>query len=269
MSLNNEQMLPERVRKMRQMEDLLNAEDLVLAQIERIIEEMYAQAALLHEELVNEEWLEAKLLELTGSVTEVTGDAENLLVDVLMDVSEMDDLELEDVRAFLDKWLPAHLQYRLRYLMSYAGERVESFLLYRMAICLDSLFWPVRTLDGTWLLDGEFLLDAVRKSDDCGMGYGIGETGHEETAVFRLAAFLKTYLNENCLPVLAGVHIRYDDALPAGSVYQAACDAGETTFTEDWDGGVRITRDYWFLDGTYLLNGKKLLDSMQIEEGLT
>ena len=41
MSLNSEQMLPARVRKMRQMEDLLNVEDIILAEIERIIDEMY------------------------------------------------------------------------------------------------------------------------------------------------------------------------------------------------------------------------------------
>ena len=40
MSLNSEQMLPARVRKMRQMEDLLNVEDIILIEIERIIDEM-------------------------------------------------------------------------------------------------------------------------------------------------------------------------------------------------------------------------------------
>ena len=43
MSLNSEQMLPARVRKMRQMEDLLNVEDIILAEIERIIDEMYGR----------------------------------------------------------------------------------------------------------------------------------------------------------------------------------------------------------------------------------
>ena len=57
MSLNNSQMLPARVRNMRQMNDVLNAEDIILAEIERIIDEMYQRASLLHEELINEEWL--------------------------------------------------------------------------------------------------------------------------------------------------------------------------------------------------------------------
>ena len=64
MSLNNSQMLPARVRNMRQMNDVLNAEDIILAEIERIIDEMYQRASLLHEELINEEWLENKLSEV-------------------------------------------------------------------------------------------------------------------------------------------------------------------------------------------------------------
>ena len=48
MSLNNSQMLPARVRNMRQMNDVLNAEDIILAEIERIIDEMYQRASLLH-----------------------------------------------------------------------------------------------------------------------------------------------------------------------------------------------------------------------------
>ena len=64
MSLNNSQMLPARVRNMRQMNDVLNAEDIILAEIERIIDEMYQRASLLHEELINEEWLNNPMSEV-------------------------------------------------------------------------------------------------------------------------------------------------------------------------------------------------------------
>lgn len=100
MSLNSESMLPKRVRTMRQMEELLNAEDLVLAELERIIDGMYREASLIQEELVNEEWLERHLLELTGSQTEVTGDAQNLMVNVQFDVSDQDALDLKSIRDF-------------------------------------------------------------------------------------------------------------------------------------------------------------------------
>lgn len=58
MSLNNEHMLPAKCRSMRQMNELLDSEDIILAEIERIIDEMYERASMLHEELVNEAWLE-------------------------------------------------------------------------------------------------------------------------------------------------------------------------------------------------------------------
>lgn len=38
MSLNNEQMLPAKCRSMRQMNELLDSEDIILAEIERIID---------------------------------------------------------------------------------------------------------------------------------------------------------------------------------------------------------------------------------------
>ena len=108
MSLNNSQMLPARVRNMRQMNDVLNAEDIILAEIERIIDEMYQRASLLHEELINEEWLENKLSERTGAGVDVTGYAEKLLAEIVLDVSELQHIDMPDVRKFLDKWVPAH-----------------------------------------------------------------------------------------------------------------------------------------------------------------
>ena len=89
MSLNSEQMLPARVRKMRQMEDLLNVEDIILAEIERIIDEMYGAAALLHEELVNETWLKEKLDARTGADTTVEADTDKLLATITLDVSKI------------------------------------------------------------------------------------------------------------------------------------------------------------------------------------
>ena len=45
MSLNNSQMLPARVRNMRQMNDVLNAEDIILAEIERSVSVSWYWAA--------------------------------------------------------------------------------------------------------------------------------------------------------------------------------------------------------------------------------
>ena len=115
MSLNNNQMLPERIRKMRQMKDILDVEDIVLCEIDKVINEMYERATLLHEELVNEEWLETNLGQITGAIVDVSK-RENLLhVEISVCVPNMEMIVEEQVIAFINKWLPAHLAYSIHY----------------------------------------------------------------------------------------------------------------------------------------------------------
>lgn len=113
MSLNNQQMLPDRVRNMRQMNELLNAEDVILADLEKVMDEMHHRRLLLHEELVNENWLEQKLSDRTGIETDVINHAATeLMVEFIFDVRK-GTVDTEEVEQFLDKWLPAHLIYKL------------------------------------------------------------------------------------------------------------------------------------------------------------
>lgn len=115
MSLNNGQMLPARVRGMRQMKELLEAEDTVLAELEGLFGEMYQRAARLHEELVNEQWLEERIQGITGGIVEVTAWPDELLTEVMINRGTLSSVNSEAVAAFLDKWLPAHLAYRIVY----------------------------------------------------------------------------------------------------------------------------------------------------------
>lgn len=111
MSLNNEQMLPARVRSMRQMAEVLAAEDIILAELERVIDECYVRAADLHEELVNEEWLEERIRKITGGIVEVTALKDTLQVDVAVNKGDLSGTDSTAVIQFLEKWLPAHLAY--------------------------------------------------------------------------------------------------------------------------------------------------------------
>lgn len=115
MSLNNEQMLPARVRGMRQMKELLEAEDTVLAELEGIFNELYQRATRLHEELVNERWLEERIQGITGGIVEVTAWPDELLAEVMINRGMLSSINSEAVAAFLEKWLPAHLAYRIVY----------------------------------------------------------------------------------------------------------------------------------------------------------
>lgn len=268
MSLNSESMLPKRVRMMRQMEELLNAEDLVLAELERIIDGMYREASLIQEELVNEEWLERHLLELTGSQTKVTGDAQNLMVNVQFDLSDQDALDLKSIRDFLHKWLPAHLQYKLRYLLEYTFANQEKFLLSAIIIELTSPFFDVRTLDGTWLLDGTYCLDAVRKADDCGIGYDIGNVKPTEKIAWGMIQLIRSWIAEQYTGLKMIVGSGYVQCSPLVRLERLDISMGAISQPECYQTGVILKQDYWELDGSYLLNGLRGLNATKTEEEL-
>ena len=287
MSLNSEQMLPARVRKMRQMEDLLNVEDIILSEIERIIDEMYGAAALLHEELVNEAWLKEKLDARTGADTTVEADADKLLATITLDVSKIMGVDMKDIRAFLDKWLPAHLRYRVILLIESGYISPEKYTMTGMALGYEAQFWPVRTLNGAWLLDGTYNLDAVRKADEYGLTYEIGEIElHED---FTEAARFMTAIcqDENTVGMVSMGFESQFWQVPTlngawkldGSVlleilrhpheYGQHFDFGKIENKEENNYRVRLDKDLWFLDGSQNLNGKRILDAERREEELT
>ena len=287
MSLNSEQMLPARVRKMRQMEDLLNVEDIILIEIERIIDEMYGAAALLHEELVNEAWLKEKLDARTGADTTVEADADKLLATITLDVSKIVGVDMKDIRAFLDKWLPAHLRYRVILLIESGYISPEKYTVTGMALGYEAQFWPVRTLNGAWLLDGTYNFDAVRKADEYGLTYEIGEIElHED---FTEAARFMTAIcqDENTVGMVSMGFESQFWQVPTlngawkldGSVlleilrhpheYGQHFDFGKIENKEENDYRVRLDKDLWFLDGSQNLNGKRILDAERREEELT
>lgn len=287
MSLNSEQMLPARVRKMRQMEDLLNVEDIILSEIERIIDEMYGAAAMLHEELVNEAWLKEKLDARTGADTTVEADADKLLATITLDVSKIMGVDMKDIRAFLDKWLPAHLRYRVILLIESGYISPEKYTMTGMALGYEVQFWPVRTLNGAWLLDGTYNLDAVRKADEYGLTYEIGEIELHEDFTEAVRFMTAIYQEENTVgtvsmgfesqfwqvPTLNGAW-KLDgsvllEILRHPHEYGQHFDFGKIENKEENNYRVRLDKDLWFLDGSQNLNGKRILDAERREEELT
>ena len=287
MSLNSEQMLPARVRKMRQMEDLLNVEDIILIEIERIIDEMYGAAALLHEELVNEAWLKEKLDARTGADTTVEADADKLLATITLDVSKIVGVDMKDIRAFLDKWLPAHLRYRVILLIESGYISPEKYTVTGMALGYEAQFWPVRTLNGAWLLDGTYNLDAVRKADEYGLTYEIGEIELHEDFTEAVRFMTAICQEENTVGMVSMGFESQFWQVPTlngawkldGSVlleilrhpheYGQHFDFGKIENKEENDYRVRLDKDLWFLDGSQNLNGKRILDAERREEELT
>lgn len=287
MPLNNNQMLPARVRNMRQMNDVLNAEDIILADIERIIDEMYQRASLLHEELINEEWLENKLSERTGAGVDVTGYAEKLLAEIVLDVSEVQHIDMPDVRKFLDKWVPAHLMYKIILLMDYSVSIGEVFTVTEMALGFDLPYWNVRRLNGTWLLDGTYDLGVGRKPDEWGVSYDVGDTEIQENIELDMGVSVTSCLHESFSEV--GAVIGFDlpywnvrrlngawllngtyemNVLRKPDTYGLAINLGNTNIKEMTPAGVVIKKDLWLLNGSYQLNGARILDAIRREEEL-
>lgn len=115
MSLNNKQMLPDRVRSMKQMNDLLAAEDIIITETEQIIDEIYRRASLLHKVLVNERWLEEKLAQITGGIAYVRKKRNSIYIETVLNVGKLESRKPAEVILFLNKWLPAHLAYDVIY----------------------------------------------------------------------------------------------------------------------------------------------------------
>lgn len=287
MSLNNSQMLPARIRNMRQMNEVLNAEDIILAEIERIIDEMYQRASLLHEELVNEEWLENKLSERTGAGVKVTGYAEKLLAEIVLNVSELHHIDMPDVRGFLNKWVPAHLMYKIILLLDYSSGIGEKFTVTEMTIGFDAPYWNVRRLNGTWLLDGTYNLGVGRKPDEWGISYDVGDIEISERAGLDMEIYMATQLQEVFLD--AGTIIGFDapywnvrrlngiwlldgsddlSVLRKPDTYGLMVELGNTGIREITSGDVVIKKDLWLLNGSYQLNGTRILDAIRREEEL-
>lgn len=110
--LNNRKMLPEKIRAMRQMSELLQSEEIVLNCIEAIINDFYERAVILKEELINEEWLEEKLMQIIGDTTVQIRKVENQLwIEVVLCNKRLSISKSKNVIAFLERWLPAHLGY--------------------------------------------------------------------------------------------------------------------------------------------------------------
>lgn len=286
MSLNNNQMLPARVRNMRQMNDVLNAEDIILAEIEQIIDEMYQRASLLHEELVNETWLESKLAERTGAKVDVTGYAEQLLAEFVLDVSDVKDIDMQDVRKFINKWLPAHLMYKVILLLAYEVESGETIDMVMMKLGYSSFFWRVRTLDGSWLLDGSYDLNVVLKPDAWGLRYDGGANYIVEDFLHSLGIRMRNVQEEKLVPIMLlgwsslfwavrtvdGTWNTDDsillDAIRKQDRWGSVMAVGETYLTSSHRCGVVTVRDLWLLDGSYKLDGTKVLDALNEKEDL-
>ena len=196
-------------------------------------------------------------------------------------------IDMPDVRKFLDKWVPAHLMYKIILLLDYSASIGEVFSVTEMTIGFDSPYWNVRRLNGTWLLDGTYNLGVGRKPDEWGISYDMGDVEVLESVELDVSVSATSQLQE--IFTDAGVVIGFDspywnvrrlngtwqmdgsyelNVLRKPDTYGLAIDLGNTNIEEMTPGGVVIKKDLWLLDGSYQLNGTRILDAIRREEEL-
>lgn len=148
-------------------------------------------------------------------------------------------------------------------------------------------FWEVRCFDGSWNLDGSVLLDAQRRYNlILGMKYLLGGTQTQESMRFRsFDTRWSQYLHEN-VKAKGTYHfsadfwqILYFDGgwllngeKPLYAVRQkirAALSLRSEVRSLETVGNATVetkSRDYWFLDGAYALDGSRNLNSIYRKE---
>lgn len=269
MSLNNSQMLPARSRDMRQMKDVLNAEDIILAEIERMIDEMYQRASLLHEELINEEWLENKLTEKTGAEADVTGYAQKLLAEIILNVSELQHIDLPDVRKFLNKWMPAHLMYKIIFLINYSVEIEEIFSFEIINMGATIPFWKNHLLNGDWFLDGSVLLDSQRQYELTLQLWNTWIISLKETVrSFFVRATYHTEIREIISGFSKKLYLSINEPNGEVELSMKLHYCVESVNERIGEEKVTLRRNLWYLNGNVLMNGLRVLNAMEREENI-
>lgn len=139
----------------------------------------------------------------------------------------------------LRRTIPAHIAFLLNYRLDFIIDEsdIEQYSLTRVRFKMPLYMWPLRVLDGTWILDGGISLDSAR-------GYGL-----------RLGLLEGPYSASN-KEARESLSLRFLTGIEANERIKA---------------GIRLyfKQNFWgedFLDGTWLLDGCRLLGD--VDKGL-
>ncbi len=137
MAVNDERMLPKRVRKMYQMEDLLQAEQFILNTILGIINDMISEAATINSlpmTKVNTEYIATMVSNNPSTVREYS---DGVTIDILVSRNSGQQTNLPKLRKYLNDLIPAHLKFNIYYVYkTIIGINVKrKFYRYSLDLC--------------------------------------------------------------------------------------------------------------------------------------
>lgn len=154
MAVNDENMLPLRVRKMRQMEDLLQAEQIMLDIIEGIIRDMIQESTFLTAETVTPAFLKKLVAELFRVECDIVEFPENVMIKIRLHIKDKEpDEQLLNIEK-TNQYIPAHL----KVLYEYVSKHLLKGILYVSQPRADfvSVSYPQETMNS--ILQEEVIL---------------------------------------------------------------------------------------------------------------
>lgn len=158
--------------------------------------------------------------------------------------------------------------YRTFLRMTWELPLIEKIKNIRNLIHIQFPFWDLPMLDGTWLLDGSVLLDAIRQSFPMRLllkKMPIIWKGTTEMEMVRLQQQLNI-LEEAFLPHITMKAILELENRQTGRVVLRMEGSKEKEMLKEQD--VIMKKDLWFLDGMVKLNGSRILDAELWKEEL-
>lgn len=204
---------------------------------------------------------------------------------------EDDTIYMTDIMTLLGKKIPAHIVWLVNNRIEIYMDNMtaEQMILKNIRFHMTTPFWDCRIFDGTWYLDGSVLLDARRRYGALvGIKYKYGGAQTEESAALKSVRFRWQQLLEekpeagitNRMAVdfwrllyfdgdwlLNGEYLLDHKRGRVGTAItmRTALDNAELEAVDNITVETK-TRDYWFLDGAYALDGSKSLNSIYRKE---
>lgn len=181
-----------------------------------------------------------------------------------------DTLDSKLVNGILNRLKQSHTTYTINDRIEHEIDNrgLEKIILRKVQSHLNIMFWHVRTLDGSWYLDGSWLLNSQRRYA-LNLGILWRFCIRHEYEQKKLHAIKSTWLQyndlKNAVRIVHGTIVQnFVDVRHSLNFYMGIDSSGQELI-----GNLIIktkSKDCWFLDGIYGLDGSKCLDSIYGEE---
>lgn len=169
MPLLDENMLPKRVRTMKPMDDLLQAEEVMLELLELYIQQMLADASVNNNKPLTKEAVESIATSVSHNPAHVDEFPDELTIHIVISRNNGKMVDRETIINTLDRLLPAHLRYRVVFQLqcSVGISYTRRIYLVSADLCggYDNAYsgeYPARNMAGKIRSDG-LLIETIRK----------------------------------------------------------------------------------------------------------